>query len=124
MGGVRANLHKCPVFKNNFISGDRLRWLVRWVHLVDNHSLPSRPLHWSLYFHLPCQQVGRRRIIFNIQNPIYGKPNYQIQTEGIASLQLQGVMFIVETSKSCFSFSVEQGQRPQSLALPTKVTMI
>ena len=67
MGGVRANLHKCPVFKNNFISGDRLRWLVRWVHLVDDHSLPSRPLHWSLYFHLPCQQVGRRRIHSNIK---------------------------------------------------------
>ena len=48
----------------------------------------------------------------------------QIQIQKMDSLQVQGVMFIVETSKSCFSFSVEQGQRPQSLPLPTIVTMI
>ena len=43
----------------NFLSGDRLKRLVRRVHLVDNHSLPSCPLHWSLHFHIRCQQVGQ-----------------------------------------------------------------
>ena len=33
-------------------------------------------------------------------------------------------MFIVETSQSCFSFSARQGQRPQTLPLPTIVSMI
>ena len=51
----------------------------------------------------------------------------QIQIHRLQSLQVQGLMFIVETSQSCFSFSgasTEQGQRPQTLPLPTIVSMI
>ena len=62
--------------------------------------------------------------------PKTAKADYKIKIQWLQSLQVQGLMFTVETSQSCFFFfrpeatSNEQGQRPQTLPLPTIVTMI
>ena len=43
--------------------------MVCWVYLMDDHSLPPCPFHWSLHLHLPRQQVGRQIHSSNQQCP-------------------------------------------------------